>query len=466
MSDKARETWKPIFGRITKAWWDIEWMSVVHGLRSCSLTFVTPESLVDKGGEWVKSGLTNLPLAIMRFASYYNSVRLSPVESGDPFVYRIAVGRPQHISEFKAAWDAGDNGAIGKLLGYPACCMDFFLENWVKHALEDSTWPMAAGGVASEERSLIEVSGPPEANILWRWLGIRAVPHLPCSFCCNETVEFGKKMIDVGRQEGYAQEMDWLLEILSWPVEWSALHGIAEIKTPVLKISTLTDATPVKYVVRRDGGSYPSEGASGLHFPYTLKKDGLTGKPSGTCEQRALPSWYVTDNGFSSVQAMKQAHGPIIELAASSLDDRDGDILDLGCGNGALLREILLRKPCVVPYGVDLSSESIDHARRLLPDFGENFRTSDIFDSPGTLWGDKVFSLAILMPGRLLEKDRENAEKLRTFLDRNCRMLLLYAYGDWLKRYGSLSGLAEAAGFSLREPKASGRAGLALVKKS
>ena len=64
--------------------------------------------------------------------------------------------------------------------------------------------------------------------------------------------------------------MDWLLEILSWPIEWSALHGIAEIKTPVLKASTRTDAAPCKYTVRRQGDNYPLEGIRGLNFPYRL----------------------------------------------------------------------------------------------------------------------------------------------------------------------------------------------------
>ena len=51
-------------------------------------------------------------------------------------------------------------------------------------------------------------------------------------------------------------------------VEWSGLHGIAEIKTPVLKISARTDATAQKYTVRWSGTGYPDEGATGLRFPY------------------------------------------------------------------------------------------------------------------------------------------------------------------------------------------------------
>src|SRR5262249_56063041 len=79
----------------------------------------------------------------------------------------------------------------------------------------------------------------------------------------------------VGGESGSEEEMDWLLEVLDWPTEWSALHGIAEIRTPVLKIIPRTDATPHKYVVRWQGRNYPAEGAHGLGFPYRLSRPPL-----------------------------------------------------------------------------------------------------------------------------------------------------------------------------------------------
>jgi hypothetical protein len=142
----------------------------------------------------------------------------------------------------------------------------------MEQGLVDTTWPMATMTMAPPEGTKsIEVTQVfSETNVLWRWLGIRAVPHLPCSFDCQHSIALGKKLMEMGRYAGYQDEMDWLLEILSWPVEWSALHGIAEIKTPILKISTRTDATGLKYVVRYKGDVYPSEGAQGLNFPYCL----------------------------------------------------------------------------------------------------------------------------------------------------------------------------------------------------
>jgi hypothetical protein len=323
----------------------------------------------------------------------------------------------------------------------------------------DTTWPMALASTPSPDGArCLEVSGPPEANILWRWLNMRTVPHLPCRFDCPATVQFGRQLIDVGRQHGYDQEMEWLLEILSWPVEWSALHGIAEIKTPILKVSAMTDATATKYMVRRPGESYPEEGARGVQFPYRQPaRPGLTELPP---YQRGvekpiepaptLPDWYASDNGFTSRLAMDQAHQPIVDLAVETLAGRAGNVLDLGCGNGALLKKIHEANELVTPFGLEFEQLSgrIDHARLLLPDFAGNFMEGNMFESE-LPWADgRRYALAILMPGRLLEVEPERAAWLRAKLQAHAGHLLVYAYGDWLTRHGNLANLARLAGLT------------------
>jgi hypothetical protein len=54
-------------------------------------------------------------------------------------------------------------------------------------------------------------------------------------------------------------------------VEWSSLHGISETKTPILKMSSNTDAIDTKVVVRLSGTVYPDEGATGMGFPYRTR---------------------------------------------------------------------------------------------------------------------------------------------------------------------------------------------------
>jgi hypothetical protein len=104
-----------------------------------------------------------------------------------------------------------------------------------------------------------------------------------------------RRLLALGREIGFSEEMDWLVEILRWPVEWSALHGIAEIKSPVVKIITQTDATARKYVVRHAGDHYPEEGAHGLGFPYRGRRIPLlTQSPSF---QRGLENSIELMNG-------------------------------------------------------------------------------------------------------------------------------------------------------------------------
>jgi hypothetical protein len=456
VSDNAREVWEPRISQITKAFLEIEWLSVVSGVRPCCLTIVTPEEFVAKAGEWAKQGLNALPLQIQGLSNYSYSSTSIKAELGKPFAFRIVIGTPQDVSAFQKAFDTSDDQEIGRLLGFPSCCNKFFQETWVEQGLVDTTWPMAVNtALPSEKVKNIEITGSPEANILWRWMGIRAVPHLPCSFNCQATIEFGKKLIEVGRKAGYNTEMDWLLEILSWSVEWSALHGIAEIKTPILKVSTRTDATPTKYVVRRQAETAPSEGAKGLNFPYSTPPKPLLTGSSGF--QRGLenpistvieyPEWYAIDNGFSSRFSMDNAHNPILALVVATLSNREGNILDIGCGNGALLKKIHEANPRTIPFGIEIEPSKIQHGQELLPQFASNLVCGNMFEEDSIWSDDRRYALAILMPGRIIEaEDAEKVAKLKEQIEKHCENLIIYAYGDWLTRYENLAGLAQQAG--------------------
>jgi hypothetical protein len=410
VSDHAREIWAPRMQQITRAWLEIEWRAVVAGVRSCAITTVSPDGFVSEAARWIDHGLAALPLEMQGNGSTYASTAVA-FEPGKPFAFRTVVGRLDDLQAFRTAWKAGDEHALGRLLGYPSCCTAFFRRVWVEDRMVDTTWPMAyaSAGESNGARALT-VSGSPEANILWRWMGVRAVPHLPCRFDCQATIDLARQFLVIGRESGFREEMNWLVEILDWPVEWTALHGIAEIRTPILKVSTRTDATPIKYSVRRPAETYPAEGARGLGFPYqTPKRPRLTtsmsfrrGMAHPLSAGKPQPAWYATDNGFRSVPDMDSAHAPIVALAASTLGAAGGAVLDLGCGNGALLAKVQAVTGAV-PFGIDRDSDRIAHAHELLPRFAENFRVGDLGENDA-LWDEgRRYALALVMPGRLIE---------------------------------------------------------------
>ena len=473
VSDDARETWAPRIQQINHAWAEIEWRAVLGGVRSCSLTSVSPEDLITQGAVWAGEGLNVLPLAMEGTNNYCYASSSQQVVYGQPYVFRIVVGAPQDVIAFKQAWDTGDQHVIGRLLGYPPCCQDFFQETWVAQHMVDTTWPMAANtaGASLNGHQEVESTGPPESNILWRWMGVRPVSHMPCRLDCAPSVEVGKKMLEVGRQAGYHQEMDWLREILTWPVEWSALHGIAEIKNPILKISTRTDSTASKYTLRRTSDTYPQEGMEGLRFPYYQAKPPRVTDSKGF--QRGLdnlihittpqPAWYAADNGFQSTLAMEKAHEPILKAALDCLADKGGEVLDLGCGNGALLKTLHEANPDIIPYGIERDPDRLEHVQSLLPQFITNFLVADLFDADPMWPEDRRYTLALLMPGRLLEVNEERATHLKARLTRQCEQVVVYAYGDWLTKYGDLQGLAQQAGFTLINAEAGATASLATL---
>ena len=59
-----------------------------------------------------------------------------------------------------------------------------------------------------------------------------------------------------------------LADVLSWPIEWSSLHGIIEVKLPILKLCYDGDATATACKVRLTGGGLPEHTAQGLEFPH------------------------------------------------------------------------------------------------------------------------------------------------------------------------------------------------------
>jgi 2-polyprenyl-3-methyl-5-hydroxy-6-metoxy-1,4-benzoquinol methylase len=455
VSEAAQSVWEPRFGRVAYAWLQMEWLSVTAGLRECGLIWVSPSLLPTLIPMWEAARLSAAQLV----------VEDAGLQADTADLICIIVGSLDKIAEFRAAWEQRDHETVGRLLGYPACCRAFFREVWVEQQYIDTTWSMSENSRASVGPDAVRIALPreipPLANILWRWAGVRAVPHLPCRFDCLHSIEFGKEMLEIGRKAGFGEEVDWISEILSWPVEYSALHGIAEVKSPVMKISTRTDATAGKCVVQWEGRSYPGEGAVGLHFPYQAPaKPMLTRSPG---YQRGLAnvlrsdqdqSWRYAENGFVSSAAMEELHRPIVTVARKALAGVSGNVLDLGCGNGMLLRSLCEGRPDLVPYGIDSNKEVIDRARQILPKFRENFVPGDIFDVE--LWETQLsnreprqYALALLMPGRLSEVSEEKAAKLIGFLRTSCSTILAYAYPDWSGRM--LQSMVRQFGLELEE---------------
>jgi hypothetical protein len=453
--------WTTRLRRITQSWQELETLSVIAGLRECAICYVTPETLVDKTRYWNSEGLFGVPLQMLARKSGYSAVA-HPPSSQDPIAFRVAVGRAHSVGAFAAAYDQ-DELKIGQLLGFPTCCVSFFGEVWTDRKLVDTTWPMAVNSIpAGEVKTEIAITPIRETNILWRWLGIRSVPHLPCSLHCEATAALGQAFIKLGRENGFSQEMDWLNEVLSWPIEWSCLHGIAEIRTPILKFVTNTDATPTKYVVKLLGSSFPTPTISGLRFPYQLPKKVLREDPFLQIDQvdkreRVSLNEFPDEaarNGFSSLAAMEAGHTPILSLLEEQFRDRDfnagGYALDLGCGNGALLAKVHAIFPKLVPIGLEIDLDRVRSAQKKLRMLGGEAFAGNMFSSNDVWPSGRKYFLAIVCVTRFIETDSERTAELRRKILDASENILLYVYNDGLLRYQkNMNDFIADAGFAL-----------------
>lgn len=377
---ETRKIWEPRFTRIREAWDNVE-----INRESC-LQFCLPELLPDLAIKANALDKIVIPLEKSGIPDVYSSTA-APIKDGR-FQFRVVVTSSDKITEWLKAWEKQDNGAIAHLLGYPSCCIDFFQKYWIEQKFVDTTWLMFedkvnwAGQTPFNEITLKDIN--PENNILFRWLGIRLVSHLPCSFLCKETRRIAEENKEILRKLNYHDELEWIMELLSYPVEWSAKNGIAEIITPILRIMSRTDATGEKYTVKLAGTFYDKK---------TI----------------IIDNW--TDNGFMSKEAMEEAHKDLLRVA--SIDG--GKVLDLGCGNGLLLSKI----PGIVPCGVDFSPTKIRKAKELLPE--GQFISSSIYDF---LWVGYVPVDYTIIAGNRLHENPLSGTLIRKLKDVTRRVIL------------------------------------------
>jgi hypothetical protein len=191
-------------------------------------------------------------------------------QAGKPFCYDVAIGTSAATQAIEVFWERRDYASAYRSAGVPECCVNELLGD-EQHQRIDAT-ARYAGGEGSLPPDAEELADP-----LWRWLNIERASYVPCSYQCADTRAANLRWTDAAVARDYKPVADWLKNILSWPVEWSALHGIAEVRTPILKLVCTTDASYEKLVVRYHGDGYPEEGASGLKFPYRP-----SGKPALT----------------------------------------------------------------------------------------------------------------------------------------------------------------------------------------
>ena len=148
---------------------------VAEGVRPLTRFLITTDKVPALGQFLKKAGLKML---------------LSELKTFDEF----GMKRMIYISKDPAlCWKAltaeltGDHAALGKLLGYPECCIKFFIENYEKASnLHDDFTLLSLANSKSESFS-------PLMNISLKYFDSAFINHYPCSFDCSCSLELAKR---------------------------------------------------------------------------------------------------------------------------------------------------------------------------------------------------------------------------------------------------------------------------------
>jgi hypothetical protein len=256
-SGPIRSTWGERLSRVRRALAHLERPACWSGILPARIVKIYPYQERQWTEEARKAGL-----AVERYEAAASDMALDEELRGGKAILLLA-GQPEVVSQARAE---GSSTAPGT----PDCC--------ARHA--ELMRPLA---FRSREMILMLSSAPDaepggyavvaqawETNLFWSGIGVSLLPHVPCSVHCEPSKTLARKLLVRMKQSSFDEEAEWLREMLSWSLSWSALHGIAELKTPLLKACSATDATARRYEIRLDGTS-PKEAPAGAGFPYQTK---------------------------------------------------------------------------------------------------------------------------------------------------------------------------------------------------
>ena len=250
--DKQKE-WEPIVRRAARVHEQAEYEMVKQGERACATLHISPSNY----DIWMERIMTDklIWLPIQRTRNYQGfSHKHFPTHAGDPnsSVYGVLARTKEEAEEFRAAsmGRRTDHSVIGRLLGFPECCIRTFNEVWPSFfdPVYQSAQAMYHEEVDLGTHRAIRVTPHVATNQMLRYSGFRLTSHFPCRLDCEATIEEGKKWLRVSKRID-PQGTEYLLRVLRLPGEWSVLKGVAQVETPHFTIVTNSMPTRNKWAV-------------------------------------------------------------------------------------------------------------------------------------------------------------------------------------------------------------------------
>jgi uncharacterized protein len=250
VGESQRAIWEPRLEAVRATLVRLGVLAVSKGVVPASLVSVTPAEVF---------AIHNLA------ASYGLHARLLSRSPRTPREWMV-IADQDTSAQYRQAWEKGEDAILDELASVPVCCQEAH-KRVREIGKNDASWPLLADPQAAGGPG-VDVQYPFTLNTLFSPLGIDLPGYQPCGPHCEASQRRGGALLALGREAGMKEAIDWLTEILDWPAEWSALHGIAELKTGIIKLAYNTEFTHEKLTVRYHGHTLAIGAARGLSFAY------------------------------------------------------------------------------------------------------------------------------------------------------------------------------------------------------
>jgi len=219
MPKQGHQEWLEKLGQMNELVLGAEYQMVKKGFRAAAILYIDPQNLQSVLEKTNKDRLILTPLKKIASMTGF-SILCKPPEDGQPFLWESCLTRTyQDGQKFKEANLKNDHRIVGRMLGYPDCCIDYFIR----------TFPIDTCPIWVDLNG--KVKGYPENNGMLRYFGPKIVAHLSCSPTCQATKEIGKTWFKV-MQEINKDLANELYKLLSGPITWNSYHGVVQIETP------------------------------------------------------------------------------------------------------------------------------------------------------------------------------------------------------------------------------------------
>ena len=201
-----------------------ELKSVISDIRRAGTIHIHSSSMMVNLNNIIDNGLIFLPILECSSVEGFAHKFYEPKQGEPRDVFGVMTKKLSHARAFREAFNSNDHDFVGRMLGYPTCCINFFKNTW--SYIIDPVWQWAYNSPHKViDSNTVEVTGYPECNMLLRYFNLRTTPHIVCSSKCESSRKLAMKL------KPLTPTFDSLIDILSKDMIWDGYKGEAVVKT-------------------------------------------------------------------------------------------------------------------------------------------------------------------------------------------------------------------------------------------